>query len=157
MLLSFQLWYCVWESVFVSVLITKMKAVCVYVYVHVCSVIILEVIQRSFPLTILPLCLCCITVPHFSFSPSHVFTVYVCIYAPIYCVGVEEDSGHFLMPKWQHQQWFVSLIRQSEVTLLQQITSISLFYGCVCGCYCVLINSSKTNALFGSKQSLYKI
>ncbi len=56
-----------------------------------------------------------------------------------------------------HQQWFVSLIRQSEVTLFQPITSISPFCGCISESYCILINSSKSTALFWSKQSPYKI
>jgi len=74
----------------VSVLNTDIKGVCVYcMCVLVSPVIISKVTQRSFPLTIL------------LFSQLHYCSlcIYVHAYMHLYCVGVEEDRGHFLMPK----------------------------------------------------------
>lgn len=148
MLLSFQLWYCVCGNVCLSALNTEIEGcLSVCVCVLVCPVIVSKVIQRSFPST-------------FHFAILSFSVACVCIYVPIYCVGVEEDREDIFScqnDSTMHQQWFVSLIRQSEVTSFQPITSISPCCGCISESYCILINSSKSTALFWSKQSPYKI
>ncbi len=111
------------------------------------------------PSTFFCFCYClfhsCITVNSISVSVHYIFLP-LRVYVPIYCVGVEEDILSCQNDSTMHQQWFVSLIRQSEVTLIQPLTSISPFCGYISERY-IVINRSKSTGLFWSKQSPYKI